>query len=407
MLAASDVEPIKITNMVNVKYAIFFFGFLGLASCSNKDLSISEQVVETLQDSVLLRANEYLKSQPKTVTSYSCSRSAGGVHDFFSEGDYWWPDLENLEGPYIRRDGISNPDNFTAHRKALIRFSEIVGNLVSAYLVTTDSVYAHAAITHCKAWFIDDSTKMNPNFLYSQAIKGRHTGRGIGIIDGIHFMEVVQSIIVLEQFGIVGEDDMKRFRKWFSNFLFWLTTHEYGQDEMVHPNNHSTCWNMQVGLYSVFTKNDSILTLCRENFKNTILPNQMAENGSFPKELMRTKPYGYSLFNLDAMVMNCLVLSDESNNLWEYSTKNGKTAKLGLEYMKPYIEDKTRWDFEADVMYWENWPVAHPSYLFGAIQFNRPDYFELWKHNTHFSEIFEVKRNLPIRNPLIWLNELK
>ncbi len=376
-----------------------------LSSCSNKDVSINGQIMEILKDSVILYANEYLSEIPRTVTSYTSSRSAGGIHDYFSEGDYWWPDPDNPDGPYIRKDGMTNPDNFTAHREALIRFSEIVGNLVSAYLVTKDSVYAQAAIEHCKAWFINDNTKMNPNFQFSQAIKGRHTGRGIGIIDGIHFMEVVQSLMVLEQLGIAKERDMKAFRTWFSDFVFWLTSHEYGQDEMVHPNNHGTCWNMQVGLYATFTKNDSVLTLCRENFKNTILPNQMADNGSFPEELQRTKPYGYSLFNLDAMVMNCLVLSDESNNLWEYGTKSGKTIKLGLDFMKPYVEDKDSWNLEPDVMYWDNWPVAHPSYLFGAIQFNSTDYFELWKNNTHFPEIFEVKRNLPIRNPLIWLND--
>ena len=31
---------------------------------------------------------------------------------------------------------------------------------------------------------------MNPNLLYAQAIKGRFTGRGIGIIDTIHLVEV-------------------------------------------------------------------------------------------------------------------------------------------------------------------------------------------------------------------------
>ena len=32
---------------------------------------------------------------------------------------------------------------------------------------------------------------MNPNLLYAQAISGRFTGRGIGIIDTLHLVEVV------------------------------------------------------------------------------------------------------------------------------------------------------------------------------------------------------------------------
>tara|TARA_R110002020_G_scaffold42136_3_gene123790 strand:+ start:13538 stop:14728 length:1191 start_codon:yes stop_codon:yes gene_type:complete len=393
---------------MNILRLILFFSFyLLLTNCKDQKVRYETQITEVLKDSVLVRANEFLKSTPVTITSFTSPRSSGGVHDFFSEGDYWWPDTLNLEGPYIQKDGLSNPDNFTEHREVLIDLSEIVGNLTSAYLITKDTTYANAAIKHCKAWFIDDSTKMNPHFLYAQAIKGRHTGRGVGIIDGIHFMEVVQSLSVMGQEGLIDKNSEIEFKNWFSDFVVWLTTHKYGKDEMKHPNNHGTCWNMQLALYADYTNNDSILAVCRDNFKNTILPNQMALDGSFPLELKRTKPYGYSLFNLDAMVMNCVILSDKTNNLWEYSTPDGKSISLALEFMSPYIENKSTWFKEPDVMYWENWPVAHPSSLFGAIIFDRPDYFEQWKTNKHNPDVFEVKRNLPVRNPLIWLDRLE
>ena len=38
---------------------------------------------------VLAAANRYLAEAPVTVTAASSPRSAGGRHDFFSEGDYW------------------------------------------------------------------------------------------------------------------------------------------------------------------------------------------------------------------------------------------------------------------------------------------------------------------------------
>jgi hypothetical protein len=133
----------------------------------------------------------------------------------------------------------------------------------------------------------------------------------------------------------------------------------------------------------------------------------MAVNGSFPLELKRTKPYGYSLFNLDAMVMNCLILSDKNNNLWQYISPDKKSIKLGLEYMKPYVLNKNDWPLKPDVMYWNQWPVAQPSFLFGAMAYQESDYFELWKNRQHFSEVNEVKRNLPIRNPLLWLADLE
>src|SRR4030095_5962610 len=59
---------------------------------------------------VLKAANQYLKEEPITITASTSPRSAGGLHDFFSEGDYWWPDPQNPDGPYIQRDGLTNPD---------------------------------------------------------------------------------------------------------------------------------------------------------------------------------------------------------------------------------------------------------------------------------------------------------
>ena len=60
---------------------------------------------------VLRKAKIYLDETPQTVTLSHCERSAGGRHDYYSEGDYWWPD-ENPDGPFIRRDGETYPELF-------------------------------------------------------------------------------------------------------------------------------------------------------------------------------------------------------------------------------------------------------------------------------------------------------
>src|SRR5512141_1656221 len=90
---------------------------------------------------VLAAATKYLAEQPVTVTAASSPRSAGGKHDFFSEGDYWWPDPQNPDGPYIQRDGESNPANFVEHRRAMVRLSLIVPALAAAYKITRERKY--------------------------------------------------------------------------------------------------------------------------------------------------------------------------------------------------------------------------------------------------------------------------
>jgi hypothetical protein len=59
---------------------------------------------------ILKAAQRYLHEAPITITGFTSPRNPGSKHDYFSEGDYWWPDPENPDGPYIRRDGMSNPN---------------------------------------------------------------------------------------------------------------------------------------------------------------------------------------------------------------------------------------------------------------------------------------------------------
>ena len=231
---------------------------------------------------VLKSAAGFLNNEPITVTAAVCPRSAGGPHDFYSEGDYWWPNPNDPEGPYIQRDGMTNPENFVEHRHAMIRFSIHVGTLTCAYKLTGESKFSDAAIKHLRAWFVDDSTKMNPNLQYAQAIKGITKGRGIGIIDTVHLVEVARSAQILEQAGILKGTDLAGVKKWFADYLHWLITHANGLDEMKAKNNHGTCFVMQEAAFAAFTGDQERLAECRKRFKEILLPKQMAADGSFP-----------------------------------------------------------------------------------------------------------------------------
>lgn len=365
---------------------------------------VTDQVRQLLQTETLQRADAALESVPVTVTATRAERSAGGIHDFYSEGDYWWANPQDPDGPFIRRDGETNPDNFTAHRHAMIRFSQLVGDLTSAWILTGDKKYTDAAMRHIRAWFVDQETMMNPNLLYAQAIKGIATGRGIGIIDTIHLIEVVQSLRLMEARGIIEEKELKTIRLWFSDYLTWMSTHRYGINEMEARNNHGTCWAMQAAAFALFTQNEEMIRFCRERYRTVLLPNQMAADGSFPLELERTKPYGYSLFNLDAMTTLCHLLTTPEENLWDYTTTDGRNIEKGIAWLFPFVKDKDAWKRQPDIMFWEEWPVAHPFLLFGSMHHYRKDYFQTWKKLEHFPTNEEVIRNLPIRHPLLWLN---
>lgn len=363
--------------------------------------SIAKQAEEVLKKQTLAEAEWAMEEVPLTVTDQFSERSAGGKHDFYSEGDYWWSNPENPDGPYIQKDGLTNPDNFVAHRFAMIRFNKIIGALASAYKITKDEKYVKQAVLHLKAWFVNPETLINPNLNYAQAIKGLFTGRGIGIIDTIHLLDVAQGTLVMSD--KINDADLKAIKNWFADYLIWLMSSKNGNDEMNAKNNHGTCFTLQIAGFAKLTGNRELLDFSINRYKAVLLPTQMSVDGSFPLEMARTKPYGYSIFNLDAMTMLCQILSTPKENLFAYTTEDGKSIKKGIEFMYPFIANKTTWTLKPDVMFWNEWPVAQPSLIFGADAYGQQNWFNTWKVLDHQPIVNEVVRNLPIKYPLIYL----
>jgi hypothetical protein len=129
----------------------------------------------------------------------------------------------------------------------------------------------------------------------------------------------------------------------------------------------------------------------------------MAPDGSFPLELARTKPYGYSIFQLDNVTTFCHVLSTESDNLWGFSLADGRGVHRGVEFLYPFLADKSKWPHKPDVQAWEGWPARQPCLLFAGLEFSKPEYLDLWQKLPVDPTDDEVRRNIAITQPLLWL----
>ncbi len=382
---------------------IFAFCLLPFAFClAAQPLAKPLDVAAFDRERILKAANRYLSEEPITITATTSPRSAGGMHDYFSEGDYWWPDPANPDGPYIQRDGQSNPNNFNEHRRYLMRLSVLVPALAASWKITGEPRYAAHAARHLRAWFVDERTRMNPHLKFAQAIKGRVTGRGTGIIDTIHLVEVARAIEVLEKSKALVAAEMKAIKQWFADYLDWMKTHSYGVDEREAKNNHGTCWVMQAAAFAHLINDQETMAECRRRFKTVLLPGQMAIDGSFPLEMKRTKPYSYSLFNLEAMAAICQILSTPEDNLWTFELADGRGMRRGMAFMMPYIRDRKSWPLAPDVMYNTEWPMRQSSLLFAGLALGVPGYIELWKRLPADSAVEEVIRNFFIRQPVLW-----
>ena len=358
-------------------------------------------VAESDRKRILAAADRYLIEQPVTVTATRAKRSSGGLHDYFSQGDYWWPDPKNPNGPYIQRDGMSNPENFNAHREAMVRLSLIVPALTAAWELTGKKKYADHAGKHLRAWFADPATRMNANLQYAQAIIGRNTGRGIGIIDTLHLVEPARAATLMMKAGAL--EGGKEIQKWFADYLEWMRTSQNGQQERDAKNNHGTCWVLQAGEFARFTQNAEVMTWCRDRFKTVLVPGQIAPDGRLPRELARTKPYSYSLFDMDVLCGIAQSLSTKSDDLWSFATPDGRSLRKLMAFMHPYIKDRRAWPFAHDVEHFDDFPVRNPALLFAGLAYGQENYIALWKTLNPDPVVPEVIRNFPIRQPLLWM----
>ena len=356
------------------------------------------------KDRILKAATAALNQAPVTITAFPAKLSEGGPNDFYSNGDYWWPDPKKPNGlPYIKRDGETNPENFIAHRMAVKTLRDSVAALAAAYKITSDDKYVAKAAELLKVFFLDAKTRMNPSLNFAQAVPGVSPGRGIGIIDALHIIEIPAAVKAMEGSKAFPAEMAKDLRQWFRELAEWMVTSDNGKDEAKAKNNHSVAFQLQLAVFADFIGDQEKLALCRKQFKEVFVPKQMADDGGFPLELARTKPYGYSIFQLDNMTLLCQVLSTSEDNLWTFETKDGKSIAKAIAYLYPFLADKSKWPLKPDVNAWDGWPARQPNLLFGGLMLGEQKYLDLWQKLPADPTDPEVQRNIGITQPLVWI----
>jgi hypothetical protein len=265
------------------------------------------------------------------------------LHEYYSEGPYWWPDPKNPNGPYIRKDGERNPGRFDGNHHAIGAMSSGVLALgLGAYFLGEDRYAAHARKI-LSTWFADPDTRMNPNLEYGQAVRGINSGRGTGLIDTVSLIHVTQGIVLLDQAGKLDESLEKGLRQWFSEFMNWMTTSEKGLDEKKSGNNHATWWTAQVAAYATFVNDAAAQKTAWKHYRTVLVPGQIQPNGSCPREEARTQSLSYSTFNLDAFSVLCRIAQLDGVDLWKFHTAQGIGVDKALAYVTPYVERPETW----------------------------------------------------------------
>lgn len=265
-----------------------------------------------------------------------------GRHDYFSEGPYWWPDPRNPGGPYIRRDGVVNPDRFTRNHNDLGRMGESILTLALAAWLHNDEPAARRAWHLASVWFVDPATRMTPDLEYGQAIRGRTTGRGIGLIDTRGFLWAVQGLALLRRKYPDPRIDTAVV-EWFRQFVQWMRWSGKGRDELYNGNNHSTWWVAQVAAYSLYAGIPGAVAQCWDLYRDYLVPHQFRPDGSQPLEEARTRSLSYSMMNLDGFATICRMARRAGVDLWNHRTPEGAGILRTLEFLVPFLEEPAKW----------------------------------------------------------------
>lgn len=291
-------------------------------------------------------ADAALVAGPWSVMDKPNTPASGDKHDYYSVGPYWWPDPSKPDGlPYIRRDGEVNPERDEYDNVGFSRTRSAVRDLALGWYFTAEDVYAERAALLLRTWFLAPATRMNPHLEYGQAIPGRVDGRGIGIIDTVGLIDLVDSIGLLESSPAWSDSEHRQLQDWFRGYLQWLKTSDHGRDEANTSNNHAIWYDAQVVSFALFVGDRPTARTVLKNVGPRRIATQIEPDGRMPRELARTKSFHYTLYNLRAFVCLARLGDNAGVDLWAYRTKDGRSIEGALDWFAPFVAETKPWTY--------------------------------------------------------------
>lgn len=297
---------------------------------------------------LIVEADLELTKEPDPVTNKSLIPPSGNKHDYMSIATYRFPNPDTPDGfPWIVKDGQTNPmarNNDTDYLRLQAMFGAM-NKLSMAFYFSEDKKYADKAKSIIHTWFIDETTKVNPNIKYGQGIPGEVEGRKFGMIDWRSISNVVTTIQILAAHYMWSDDEVKTLNTWFVEYYNWMKTNPMGIENDNGLQNHSTCYDYQlVGIARYLGLNEEAKNRV-EAAKTKRIAIQIEPDGKQPKEMHRTKSVHYSSMNLRVMTLVAEMGKPLGVDLWSYTSPDGPSMRKAFEFLRPFTEGKQEWPF--------------------------------------------------------------
>jgi len=184
---------------------------------------------------------------------------------------------------------------------------------------------------------------MNPNLQFGQGIPGINTGRGIGLIETAGLPRVVDTTGLLSGSKSWTVADQKGLEKWYREFLEWMQTSRYGRDEAAAKNNHGTYYDVQVVSFALFLGRKKVAEEVLKAARQKRIAAQIEPDGRQPRELARTKSWGYSVMNLRGLMSLARLGEHVGVDLWQFETPDGRSLRKALDYLSRFAFGGEKW----------------------------------------------------------------
>jgi Alginate lyase len=352
---------------------VFILDPVGL-SMTKERTRHGDELLKPALAKLIREADRALMSAPLSVTRKDIAPPSGDKHDYMSLAPYWWPDPNAPNGlPYVRRDGKINPERDSIpDRQNLENMVNAVKTLALAYYFTAKEDYAKHATAILQVWFLDSPTKMNPNLKYAQGIPGLNVGRAAGIIESHNLPNIVDAGGLLAGSAAWSQTHQGQLQSWFAAFLSWLLESPEGRAEARAENNHGSWYDVQVASFGLFTGRRDLAHRVLSEIPSKRIARQIKPDGSQPLELARTQPWGYSLFNLQAL-FDAAALGDHlAIDLWNFETSDRRSIRKALDWLIPFAAGEKQWSLREESV-WRPERLA-PLLQRAALRYRHPNY---------------------------------
>ena len=308
-------------------------------------LAGGDQTLQPAFRALFAEAKQALGTRTPSVMDKTRIPPSGDKHDFMSQAPYFWPDT-NVPGHYVHRDGERNPAagrDSDAGRLGMVCAN--VHTLALAFYFTGGEKYAAKASDFLHAWFLNPTTRMNPNLNFGQGIPGEIEGRPEGLISARGMVGMIDALGLLAESKSWTPADQQAMTIWLRQYFDWLTTNAIALGEGRARNNHGTFYDTQVAAIALFLGKTNLARELLLKDREERIAGQIEPDGRQPRELARTLSFNYSLFNLRALVDLASIGQNAGVDLWHYQAADGRSILKALEFMAPYADPAKDWPY--------------------------------------------------------------